>query len=501
MFDSSFKPVSEGLPAIAEHVRTIFRRFSLIIFSSVILACMQLLGADETPLHQNQTAKNATPSSTAQPLSKEQIENLRAQTRLANKQAKQKKPKEIILESIPAILALAGSILAAFVAFRSLQRNTQTQLRIQQDTQFYEALKQFGDKDNPAMRAGAAAIISLWAQEHKKRFFLPALIQLLAGRRLEDNPIVVDAISDSLLPLFILNPNRALVNLQEENHHVAKSLARSLSRFLAASGAQAIESIADSLWTVVESLAEYDRKTLSWLLRKPGTGSFREFLSSNPISDELETVVKKFAGLTPADRFRQEKTYRMQLSKDAEHVRANVKLTEIVLSKLAPQPNSFAWILFNFLPGIKLHHGKGWGFTNSSLRKAVGYGAQLQETGFTYCDLSEADLRSARLNGADLTGAILDGAKLAIADLQGANLKDATLDRADLRATKFENTNVLPQALEHTDWWKADFSKQEELLEALFAKYSEAVPKFPSREWFDMHPSTHDYIKRVTGAR
>ena len=133
----------------------------------------------------------------------------------------------------------------------------------------------------------------------------------------------------------------------------------------------------------MESLARYDRQTLSGLLKKGGVKKGAERFRYDPLNairEELETAVEKIVSLTSADRLRQANAYRKQLSKDAEHVRANVELTESVLQNLGNLPGSFAWIRFNFLPGLRLFHCKGWGFTESLLRRAVAFGADLQGT-------------------------------------------------------------------------------------------------------------------------
>src|SRR5215203_7507297 len=67
--------------------------------------------------------------------------------------------KQGVDENPALLLTLLGAVIAALVAFVSFVFNYRTTLRIQIDTQFYEALKRFGDKDSPSIRSSAAGLI------------------------------------------------------------------------------------------------------------------------------------------------------------------------------------------------------------------------------------------------------------------------------------------------------------------------------------------------------
>jgi len=51
--------------------------------------------------------------------------------------------------------------------------------------------------------------------------------------------------------------------------------------------------------------------------------------------------------------------------------------------------------------------------------------------------------------------------------------------------------------LERTDWWKADFTKQIDLLEKLYAKYSAKLPAYLSEGYLEAHSSVQPYIKKL----
>jgi len=84
------------------------------------------------------------------------------------------------------------------------------------------------------------------------------------------------------------------------------------------------------------------------------------------------------------------------------------------------------------------------------------------------------------LKGADLAKARLDGAELAYADLNG---------------TKFRGTRIAPEALESTEWWKADFTQQPHLLKAVYKRYKNNLPDLETLyRKGEIHPSVLDFI-------
>jgi hypothetical protein len=71
----------------------------------------------------------------------------------------------------------------------------------------------------------------------------------------------------------------------------------------------------------------------------------------------------------------------------------------------------------------------------ADLTKAVLFEAHLEGADLTRAHLDDANLTGAHLDGANLTGAHLDGAILSRVHLDGANFSGADLTRADLRDT------------------------------------------------------------------
>jgi hypothetical protein len=111
--------------------------------------------------------------------------------------------------------AFIGGLVAAFIAFLSFQQskrtadenlklslaNSRDERQSQSDTQFYEALKRFGDKDSPALRASAAALIAQLARRAPSRsagYLEVAVDQFAAALRMELDPVVIEAVTDAV---------------------------------------------------------------------------------------------------------------------------------------------------------------------------------------------------------------------------------------------------------------------------------------------------------------
>ena len=80
-----------------------------------------------------------------------------------------------------------GAISAAIVALMSLAFNYRSTLQSQRDTQFYEALKRFGDEDSHILRSTAAGLLAQMGTKRvisfrqRRPYQDTALTQLLEG--------------------------------------------------------------------------------------------------------------------------------------------------------------------------------------------------------------------------------------------------------------------------------------------------------------------------------
>src|ERR1700730_10260147 len=116
--------------------------------------------------------------STEQQLTEEQIYNQKPQAQYNEKQTRSFWRK--VKDNLPVL----GAMIAASVAIVTMSFNNHTTLRHQQDTQFDEALRRLGDRDNCIVRAGAAAFLAGMAQR-QPRYFHSAFVQLFSGLILE----------------------------------------------------------------------------------------------------------------------------------------------------------------------------------------------------------------------------------------------------------------------------------------------------------------------------
>jgi Pentapeptide repeats (8 copies) len=81
------------------------------------------------------------------------------------------------------------------------------------------------------------------------------------------------------------------------------------------------------------------------------------------------------------------------------------------------------------------------------------------------------------------------------ADLAKARLDNADLAYADLSGTKFRGTRIAPEALESTEWWKADFTRQPNLLKGVYKRYKKNLPDLEMLyRKGEIHPSVLDFI-------
>lgn len=116
-----------------------------------------------------------------------QAEYYREQTKKLSEPAKTKTFWDNIKDNPASALGVLGAALVAFVALISFIFNYRATLRNQQDTQFYEALKRFGDTDSPAGRSSAAGILAQMSmrrvgfRRRKRPYYLTAFNQLTAG--------------------------------------------------------------------------------------------------------------------------------------------------------------------------------------------------------------------------------------------------------------------------------------------------------------------------------
>ena len=171
--------------------------------------------------------------STEQQLTEEQIYNQKPQAQYNEKQTRSFWRK--VKDNLPVL----GAMIAASVAIVTMSLNNHTTLRHQQDTQFDEALRRLGDRDNCIVRAGAAAFLAGMVQR-QPRYFHSAFVQLFSGLILERSSLTLDSIRTSFNDLTATNPVRALKILAMLNTTFSRALTQAFIGLCAVRGAGAI---------------------------------------------------------------------------------------------------------------------------------------------------------------------------------------------------------------------------------------------------------------------
>jgi pentapeptide repeat protein len=248
-------------------------------------------------------------------------------------------------------------------------------------------------------------------------------------------------------------------------------------------------------------MTSYDREALTGLL---------EILPKDNLVATLSAAARAFRTSGESDNADYRVRTRIESSETADRLRSNIKsICEILLllegkgrhnaSARSRTPKSFS---FAFLVGGKFCDLQDCRIFRCILREADLSGANLKRAVLLNSDLSNADLASAKLCQIECGSTKFVDAVLRQADLTGAKFKDPDLSGADLTGTTFRNTTIDPAAFERTEWWKADFRFQRDLLKKIHSKYKKNLPDLESLYVRgDIHQSVLDFIGRITEER
>jgi hypothetical protein len=433
--------------------------------------------------------------STEEKLTQAQIYNQKLQAQYNEKQTRGfwRKAKD----NLPALGAIVGAVIAASVAIATMSFNYHATLRHQQDTQFNETLRRFGDRDNCIVRASAAALLVRMARR-QPRYFHSAFVQLFSGLILETSSLMLDSIRTSINDLTSTNPVRALKVLAVLNTAFSRGVAQAFIGFCAARGVEAIEGIPDNLWKEAETVTTFDQRAIKALFNTLPRG----FYSLN-----YGRILRKFNALLTEEVDAHKEATCVELRDNAERLRANIESIGVACHFMnARLRRKIALPFFTnnevtrafpdtFLIGVRLRDLQNWSLVGAVLREADFSDANLSRAKLCGADLSRADLSDAKLLHADCRRARFVHAVLKGADLAKARLDRAELAYADLSGTKFRGTRIAPEALESTEWWKADFTRQPNLLKAVYKRYKKNLPDLETlyrKE--EIHRSVLDFI-------
>jgi hypothetical protein len=355
-----------------------------------------------------------------------------------------------------------AAIIAAIITIVSFVFNYRATIRNQQDTQFYEALKRFGDNDSPSVRFSAAGLLSVMACRHK-RYFTTAFFQLNAAQSFEENSVVSERLGENLTDLYRHNPIWCLAVLLGRNSKLRNSFVRSLASLCILRGANIAEPISEKLFREVESLSIYSR-------------FFRHPLNEAAF---LQNAFE-LSALPPEEREKRMSHEARNLADYTKRLTANIgqiNTAAMVVEKWPPRDHRVGrpesvdpppWLILYgriedlahrifekkktkiriercFLPTAVFHSfgfKNHWNFGYSELQYANFEWATLDKSTFVGCNLDSANFRNAQLKGAEFLGGSLDGADLKWANLSGAKLVGCSLRGADLTYTKLDGAEL-----------------------------------------------------------
>ena len=440
------------------------------------LACR----ASDAPAPSNPTPSPTTSDSDEQRLTKAQVKYFEAQTSKGDSSS----------FSWTGLFTVSGAVIAAMVALLSLYVNNRTAIRNQRDTQFFEALKRFGDQDSATVRASAAATIGLlgtekvvrWKKDDGKKlpkresvllYYETAVHQLITGLMLEENPVTLTAITDAAEKLVQIDSHLVLPSVYRANITLQKDLITALAEFLAATGSK------DS-WISPARLAhpalvtDYDQEVIAKLIYRH-YASFDDLFdiavqflmpSIQDYSSGSTQAGEPQSGESPLQDSLAPVTHHATKSKLANAVGRVLKLWQLSTSK--PEPvallsrGSASSERLKALPdarrklstsaarlraNVKVFSAVLNADPFKAIHRQLGDNPGSWEGMRDRINLEGAFLVGAQLDHAKLAGAILDAAQLqlaslASADLRGAELRGAQLHGASLLFAHFEEAKI-----------------------------------------------------------
>jgi uncharacterized protein YjbI with pentapeptide repeats len=460
--------------------------------------------------------------STDDELKKAQIEYYKEQTG----KLRQKSLMDSIVENPASVMTVLGAVIAALVAVAALVVNSRVTIRTQRDTQFYEALKRFGDKDSAVLRSSAAGLLAQMAggkkiQVKKRRYFETAIDQLVMGLLLEEDSVALISITNGITYLTPFNRMRIAEKLLVANRKLNADLGDKLGEWYVNSQIKRLEDLSeekaarlDAVSVTAASMVRY------WVqgLNAPDPSKKNKFAREFSTYLEGSKATKREEGgdhLISIQRDLLRITERLadvnRLAVQALIQGTSKRVFYMLFKNLAffrnlsiRNPMRKKTNLDGYsLPGIDLSNKQvsGVDLFAASLKKArFGY-SELTNVGLQYAGLEEADFGGASLRKVKLRGAHLKNANFSVselnqvdfeeADLQGADFSNATFRKVRFAKTQFDEVTL--KGLQRTRWWRIDFGHylNRDILEALVSLYGKELPTNAD----SIHESVRSYLE------
>jgi hypothetical protein len=339
--------------------------------------------------------------------------------------------------------------------------------------QFYEALKRFGDKDSPTVRASAAGLIAQMGQTKttvikKLPYFKTALSQLMTGLALEPNYVTLLSIRDGLIELIKLDLALPFKHLFESNLKLQEDACVFLAKFCVVAGvtksAEGPSDIDIDTWRKAASVTLHEQYVLRYLAENHKE-IFCPFFESYKLA---------FLGMSSEQKIDSFIMVQQNLQIAFNRLDVNVELCSRAFRLLENSSDKNIGITFDQIFLAKADLSK------IHLRKLNMRKAQMQKANLFRSRWENVDLREAQLQEADLSESSWKGSDLRDARLQGTKIRSAYLGDAKLKGA---------------NWWAANFFDENnktnrDFLEAFYYLYR--LPEdFDVKE---VHPSAEEFV-------
>src|SRR5262249_34950567 len=136
-------------------------------------------------------------------------------------------------------LGVIAAFVAALVTLVTFVFNYRATIRNQRDTQFYEALKRFGDQNSSVLRSSAAGLLAPMARRRslfRNPYFDTTLDQLVMGFLSEKDTTTLDAICKAILRIADIHSNSVLNALRSSNLKLQEDVLRILANLFVLRG-------------------------------------------------------------------------------------------------------------------------------------------------------------------------------------------------------------------------------------------------------------------------
>jgi uncharacterized protein YjbI with pentapeptide repeats len=386
-----------------------------------------------------------------------------------------------------ATLSVFGAIVAALVTITTFVFNYRATIRNQRDTQFYEALKRFGDQSSSIMRSSAAGLLGQmagWRTGFRHPYYATVLDQLSLGLILEEDVFVREANGRAIQRLITPNAAAVIASLRDSNIR----LQGDLIHILAKRAALRQESREGLPW---ESLAAASGYKVAWLqaLTTRHDVAFNEALMTLSVQCKQVPETARQELIHECDE---------QLVKKALILRENCLLLQSIASQVLlkasdvtkrtrkgfvtsyKQPrrrhSQTLALMGTFLPRINLSYMfiRRAYFEYAMLPEASFKGSIVADTTFHAAQLHKANFSETHLHSSRVRpfpglwgGSYMDyPTSFVIADIQDADFRGAAFDNVMLSAANMAGAKLYGASIadektwwDEVNWWEADFSR------------------------------------------